>query len=163
AYAAGDGPPIRSAWATALFKGLLENPEFRRKLINTFADHMATTLDAGRAVGLYDRMQAVISPYYEEHGTRWRIQNSTTNHFVKNFAIQRPAYMKQHLIDYFQLQGTADITLDVNDDEAGHLKVNTIEVHSETPGIPDPEHPFPWTATYFQGVPITVTAVAREG
>lgn len=80
---------------------------------------------------------------------------------LRNFAEQRPTYQKQHLIDFFNLDGTYQLTTNVENSEEGFVKVNTIEINNSTVGI-DGDYST-WVGDYFRGVPVKVQAVALPG
>jgi protocatechuate 3,4-dioxygenase beta subunit len=44
----------------------------------------------------------------------------------KIFGLYRPDYCRQHLHDQFSLGQELEITIDVSDDDAGRVKLNTI-------------------------------------
>jgi hypothetical protein len=60
--------------------------------------------------------------------------------------------VRSQIVDEFNLNGQVDITLDVEPAGAGVIKISTI-----TPKT------YPWTGVYFDGVPVTVTAIANPG
>ncbi len=151
-----------SGWSTVVLRRLLENPAFRTTFINAFADHIATTFRPERIEAIADEMAAEIAPSMAEHARRWRNQGSSSVDGIKSFGRNRPAAMRQHLTEFFGLSGSVPVTLDVAG-TGGRLTINTVDLDGETPGIADPSRPFPWTADYFAGVPVTVTAVPGAG
>jgi len=68
------------------------------------------------------------------------------------FLQQRPAYVRNHIETDFSLVKQVDITLEVEPKGAGVIKINTITPES-----------LPWTGVYFDGVPVTITAVPNQG
>ncbi len=161
AYAINHG-----AAAAVLLRNLLDNEGFRNRFINAFADHISTTLQPARAHEIIDAMDAVIGPYRDgEHRRRWGGMMHGDNHvgLLKDFAVQRHDRIWNHLHDTFDLMPPVPVTFDVADPDRGALQVNTVRLDRGTPGLPDPEAPFPFTADYFPGIPIEVTAVPRTG
>ncbi len=150
-------------WSTVMLRRLLANTEFRNRFINTFADHMATSFRQERVSELADAMHAEISQEIGEHAARWRNQGSASVNPLKSFGANRPAYMQTHLLDHFSLSGTANVRLDTPDPERGSVRVNSIVIDENTPGLSDPSQPFPWSGTYFIGVPVTVEALPAPG
>lgn len=67
--------------------------------------------------------------------------------------------MFRHLVDYFELDGTFTLTV-TSDAAMGYARVNAIDVLPDTPGIDDSGV---FEGTYFQGVPITITALPNAG
>ncbi len=110
-------------------------------------------------------MQSAREPEIEEMIRRWRGSNASVNQWHKTidilryFAEKRPDYVRDHIVDYFDLNGIANVTLLTNDN-MGHIVINSIAITKETPGI---ENPTAWTGIYFQGVPITLTAIPQPG
>lgn len=62
---------------------------------------------------------------------------------------------------FFNIANTVDITISLSNNDAGTVKMNTIDITSDTPGIL--ENPYPWTGIYFQNIPVTVKAKANPG
>lgn len=81
---------------------------------------------------------------------------------MKDFAKERPANIKQYIINKFSsngVNGTANITLKT-DSTKGHVRINTIDINSNTPSVTNPSQ---WTGNYFTGIPVTVSAIPQEG
>ncbi|MDP4182893.1 MAG: CotH kinase family protein, partial [Bacillota bacterium] len=81
---------------------------------------------------------------------------------MKDFAKNRPTNMKQFIINKFGsngVKGTADITLKT-DSTKGYIRINTIDINSNTPGVTNPNE---WTGNYFTGIPVTVSAIPQSG
>ncbi|WP_100333043.1 CotH kinase family protein [Bacillus alkalisoli] len=149
-------------WSTALFRALLESDEFKRKFINTFADHLNTTFAPERVIAIIEELQANIEPEMDQHIKRWNaptsmnIWRSNVMH-MKGFVRKRPAQIRSHIMAHFNLLDKATITI-LTEIEGGTVQVNSIEIR--TPGVVDPSN---WTGHYFQGVPITITATPKPG
>lgn len=81
---------------------------------------------------------------------------------MKNFAKERPANIKQFILNKFSsngVNGTANITLKT-DSTKGYIRINTIDINSKTPSVTNPSQ---WTGNYFTGIPVTVSAIPQEG
>ncbi|MBN1511419.1 MAG: CotH kinase family protein, partial [Phycisphaerae bacterium] len=144
---------------TALLRNLLENPDFRNLFLNRFADHINSTFRPERISQIVQGVFDVLQPELSEHFTRWGYSGGSQSHVDSwiNFANQRPAYQRQHIREHFDISGDIALTVDVSDPQHGHVRVNTIDITPETPGIP--EATYPWTGIYFENIPVTVTAV----
>jgi uncharacterized repeat protein (TIGR02543 family) len=149
-----------------LFRSLIRgNSEFRRQFINRFADHLNTSFTPQRVISIIDEMQAAITPDMPEHIHRWRIMEDSMDVWEKNvdvmriFARQRPDDVRQHILDYFDLTGTAIITL-LTDSAKGHIRINSIDITTDTPGVMDTDE---WSGTYFEGIPISLSAIPNPG
>jgi hypothetical protein len=171
---ATDGPGWPNPpWATFLLRSLLENESFAAAFVNRFAGLLNTSFRTERVISLIEEYKSALVPEMPEHIARWKQPvsmdhgaewqwNSWYNQvsFMHNFAIQRPGYQWGHLMEYFDLD-TVSITLDVSSAGHGHIRINDIDIVPSTPGVS--ETPWPWTGTWFSGVPVTLVAVPAEG
>ena len=86
---------------------LLENDEFKNAFAKWFYDNMKTRFSPEHMIAVLDTMAAEIEPYMAEYRRRWPFVTEMNNdwHYhldlIKNFARQRPEYVKQHLADEF--------------------------------------------------------------
>ncbi len=158
---AGSNPP----WSTELLRGLLVNPWVRQLFINTFADHLNSTFKVNRVTGIVDDFSDLYAPAIAAWHDRWDINNSWHGvvNLLRAFSDQRPAHQRQHIVDHFDLAGTGLVIVDVNDVAMGAVRLNQLVIDADLPGLADPANPYPWVGTYFQGVPITATALPAPG
>ena len=163
-----DGGKFNPPSATLLLRKLLENDGFRTAFINTFADQLNTAFSISRATGLLDSLAAAIQPEVAEHTARWGMPGSVAEWearvgAMRAFTGQRREDVLGHLSGYFGLPGTARLTVNVAEPAtaAGSIDVNRLSISSDTPGIGYPA--YPWTGTYFRGVPVTLTATPAPG
>lgn len=111
-------------WSTRLFRGLLENEEFRLAFINGMADHLNTTFVEERVLGFIDERQAEIEAEMRRHVVRWQYPRSIgdwhrrVNH-LREFAELRPEEVRKHMVEYFSLSGVANVTVVLEDDMDG--------------------------------------------
>lgn len=153
-------------WSTLLFRKLLENETFRKDFIIRFSDQLNTAFKTDRVQAIIDRMRAVIEPEMTRHIQRYRIPSTLANwnsnvNVMREFARQRPMYMRTHLRQFFSLEADYNLTVDVSDKTHGHVVVNTIPIVKETAGVS--ENPYPWNGTYFRKVPLRLEAVPAPG
>ena len=140
-------------WSTLLFRKLLENETFRLKFINRFADHLNTTFEPTRVKGLLTQFDNLFKSQINRQRRRWPGSMSGYSGNLQRmltFADRRIPSVRTHIRNYFKLGGLIDLTLDVQG--RGAVQVNSVVVHQ-----------FPWRGVYFQGVPITLTAVPDAG
>jgi hypothetical protein len=151
-------------WTTFLFRKLLENQTFRSDFINRYCDLLNTAFVPARAVSVIDTMQAAITGEIGRHAAGWGGPANWPNNVqvMRTFAQQRPAYDRTQLRAYFGLGADRHLTLNVADPSQGYIRVNSTDINADTPGVNSPS-PFPWSGTYFENVPVTVTAVAAKG
>lgn len=126
-----------------MYVALKQNPFFCRQFVISFMDMVNTDFTVQRAAQVM-----------EDWGVTqewWGMQPD----WVENFFPARTEAVTGYLAEEFGLTGTReDVSLSVNDTEAGYLILNTI-----TPELSEGE----WTGSYFTDYPVTVTAVANSG
>lgn len=159
----GDEFNFRHGHRTALFRNMLENDAFRFRFINRFADHMNTTFTPHRVQPMVQHEYDILNVEMPEHIQRWHRNVANSYYLGKwlEFPELRPPYQRQHLIEHFNLSGEARITLNVDSPDHGFIRINTVNIASETPGIP--KDVFPWSGIYFQGVPVELEALPHLG
>ena len=161
-------PGIDAPWSTLIFRRLMTNPQFRNEFINTYADHLNSTFKENRAGGLVNEMQANLASSMPEHIRRWRTMGNSWNTWSNNvrvmrtFASQRAINCRQHLITQLGLSGFAVVTLNVSHTNRGRIRVNTLTIDANTPGVTN-GIAYPWRGTYFRGVPIELQALPAPG
>lgn len=156
---APDGPSWPNPpWSTMLLRRLTLNQEFRTQFINRFADLMNTSFREERVVAVLDSLEAALQPEMEEHIRRWRRpvdlhewQNNIQ--VMREFAWARPNHVRQHIQSQFQLNGTLELDLGLNNPVAGKVRLNTIL----------PELNDRWKGIYFQGVPVSLEPLPAKG
>ncbi|TVR53426.1 MAG: hypothetical protein EA425_03505, partial [Puniceicoccaceae bacterium] len=158
----GKGPEAPVPWSTSLLSGLIDNSWFRNSFINAFSEQIATTFSPERMNLLLDDMLAEMEGSLLEHSLRWTNMVDVSDDIpgIKRFATERPAHMLEHIVQYFELKGTAQIFFGVTGEGSGGFRLTTTPLNDNTPGVITSlaEEPFP--ITYFQGVPVTITALA---
>ena len=104
----------RPSCANRLFRLLLDNGTFQNQFIESFAYHLNNTFNSENVIAHIDASVAEIRSEMPEHIDRWGYPSSMWEwneevEIMREFARLRPCYMKQHIIDYFNLD-----TLDVD-------------------------------------------------
>jgi uncharacterized repeat protein (TIGR02543 family) len=153
-------------WSTFLLRNLLTNPEFEQYFITRFADLLNTTFIPERTIEIINNIKEKLEPEMPEHIHRWSGPSSMSNwnndvNAMVIFANLRPFYQIQHIKEFFNIDNNVNVTLDVDEHNHGHIRINTISIVPETHGVP--ELPYPWTGTYFHNIPIEAEAVANPG
>ncbi|MDR9366343.1 MAG: CotH kinase family protein [Balneolaceae bacterium] len=146
-------------WPNPIIRNLLENEYFKHDFINRMADHLNTSFRTDRVLDIIDRYQGQIAPEMPQFIERWHYPARITqwNGFVngmRDFAEERPGFLWQNILDHFEIESTETITVDLEDTDQGKIRVNSLLISSETPGIED--NAYPWTGTYFSGIPVTL-------
>lgn len=157
-------------WATQagandqIFGNLLENQGFKHDFINRFADLLNTAYLPNRFQAITDSVRAEVLPYLAEDSNRGPrpdyFRLSERNNLVA-WGNTHHVRQKDEIRAHFNISGNYEITIDVSDTSAGYVRINTIDLSSETVGID--EMPYPWTGTYFNDIPITLIAKAKPG
>lgn len=148
-------------WPNRILRNLLQNEEFTVDFINRTADHLNTTFRPDRMHTIMDSLKAIIEPEMTDYIERWRYptslevwENTVTG--MKGWASDRPAHHRENVMNHFSIDSLAIVTIDEYDLSKGRLKLNSLLIQGETPGID--QDPFPWSGIYFSGIPITVKA-----
>lgn len=166
ATSTGGDESTNPEWSTYLLRRLLTNLNYKNYFINRFADLMNTSFLPERLTGIIDEMKSGIESEIVEHGQRWGSFSSLAewqSHIdvMMEFSNQRTVHQRNHIMEQFSINSTVEVKLLVSDVSHGYIKINTIEIHPDTPGVV--EFPYPWTGVYFRGIPITVKAIANPG
>jgi hypothetical protein len=155
-------------WSTVLIRRLLRNDEFRNEFIRRSADYLNTIFLPGHVIAMIDRFEESLEPVIEEHILRWgQIESKSRWHFnverMRDFAKRRPGYVREHLMDFFGLEEMFRLQVDVSAMHKGRVQVNHLTIDENTPGTAGRESPWPWTGTYFTGIPLDLKARAYSG
>lgn len=150
-----------------MMQALLRNTGFKNYFINRYADLMNTVFHPQNLGGLAQEIHDEIAPEMQRHFAMWGIPNTNPYGFgsalnvpmwesnynnLQAFIQTRPDYARYFVQQEFNLPQQVDVTLDVFPPGAGKIKISTI--------IPDS---LPWTGVYFDGVPVTLTAMPNPG
>jgi len=139
-----------------IFRSLLMNKTFREYFINRYADLVNTVFSTetmlNHITGVKAVLEADMPRHFEKWGSDMAAWNIEINKVVVPYIEARPAYALQFVQDTFHLVKEVSISLDVWPPGAGSVKINTIQ-----------PWPLPWTGTYFDGVPVQLTAMPNPG
>ncbi|MFT7612507.1 MAG: hypothetical protein ACI9J3_001470 [Parvicellaceae bacterium] len=153
-----------------MLQNLFTNPTFKNYYINRFADVVNTEFSPSKfgavAQTLYDEFEPEMARHFSKWGAPpkliwgaiWLGRASNvpewTSEFdsILSFINDRPAFARDNMETLFALNKQIDITLNVQPAGAGEIHINTITPES-----------LPWTGVYFDGVPVTITAIENPG
>lgn len=139
-----------------LFDYMMDNTDFRNHFINRYADIMNYYYTPEIILGMIDENAAEIESEIEAQHDRWGTGNTATwtngVDVLKGFYDNRNYYQRNEIESYFDMNDQVDITIEVNPPGAGYIKISTI--------IPQD---LPWTGVYFDGCPVTISAIANPG
>ncbi len=149
------------------FDRLLANADFRNRFINRFTDLINTAFKPARVQGVISNMALRVESEMPRHIARWGRMGSvsawqTRVQSLKTFAAGRPGPALTNVMNEFGLEGLSSLTVSITNG-AGSVTVNSVTLNAHTPGLADPEHPFPWSGVYFRTVPVTVNATPALG
>jgi len=153
-----------------LFASLLDSPAFRTRFINRFSDLLNSHFLTARFEQIIDQTFDEIAPLMGETNARWnaaaltnpdRPFNLDNRDSLLAWAQNQPDTQRYHIRSFFDIQQERPLTVQVNDDQKGRVRVNTLLIDKDTPGISAPS--YPWTGLYFPGHPVPLTAEPTEG
>jgi CotH kinase protein/Chitobiase/beta-hexosaminidase C-terminal domain/Lamin Tail Domain/Secretion system C-terminal sorting domain len=149
-----DGPGWPNPeWSTLHIRMVLENPIFRARFIQTMNTALNTTFDPDRVISIINQFQTRIAQEMPYHKTRWWGNMNDWNYEVqrlRDFAVARNAYMRQHMAEFFGLNGTVNISTEVKQGE-GKISLNQVTAEAKA------------TQPYFTNLPVTVEPVPELG
>lgn len=158
--------PVTTNPHSTMLAGLLANIEFKNYFVDRYADLMNTIFLPGTMQQNADAIHDEMLPEMARHFNRWggsflggligpsdnvpEWENEIDTMML--FASNRIGFARDQLQSQFSLTKQVDVTLDVTPAGAGKIKISTI-----TPET------LPWSGVYFDGVPVTITAIANPG
>lgn len=109
-----DGKKWNKPWSTLLFRKLLQSQEFKNEFIQRFACYLNTTFHPARVIQIIDSLKTILEPEMQRHINRWHfIKYRSLEEWEYNietmriFARKRPVYIRQHIINHFNLSDTS--------------------------------------------------------
>jgi hypothetical protein len=143
------------AWSTLMLRRMVTNDNFRNNFTIQFCDRLNLDFKPSRIMADLDSLQAIYDHEMVYTFARWwgsideweqRIYNR------KIFGLYRPDYCRSFLQEGFSLGSELEISVNVSDELAGLVKLNSIY-----PKI------YPFNGIYFKDIPIKLTAIPRVG
>ena len=147
--------PTSTCYSSNMFRSMLNNPQFKREFINRYADLINTIFLPSKMLSVMHQFQDSMSYDMTKHFAKWgsTMSNWQSNiNTMVNFINNRPAQARNYIQSQFNLPRQVTLTFNVSPAGAGRIKVSTI-----VPG------PYPWTGVYFNGNPVTITAIPNPG
>lgn len=147
-----------------LLVNLMENEEFKNKLLNRFSDLMNTGFTKEYFSALVNETFEEITPLLEEdrnRAPRERFYGPGDQDRLLNWIEDRPTNFREQLKTLLSIEDTLNVNLNVSNKNAGYITINTIDLKVSTPGVN--AETYPWTGVYFKNIPITLEAKPREG
>ncbi|MFT5601207.1 MAG: hypothetical protein ACI9N1_001447 [Flavobacteriales bacterium] len=142
------------SWSTVIIRKLLKNDSIKELYINRFADRLNTIFSSENVNFRIDSIKNLIAPEMPYHIQKWptTIEKWERNiTVIKAFATYRPQYLRQYLMEKFELVDTVHISIDSVDNTMGYVRLNSLTVVDSSKG---------W---YFNGCPVQIEAIPKKG
>ncbi|MBI5917295.1 MAG: CotH kinase family protein [Bacteroidetes bacterium] len=140
-------------WSTFILRKLLENKDFRNQFINRFADRLNDDFESGKVLATIEKFYQRLLPEIPRHLQRWRLKEQewhTEVQVLRNFARERPAYLRRFLMEKFSTGELRHLSLDIA--HGGRVLINETVRCRDTFG-----------GEYFEKIPIRLRAVPDLG
>ncbi len=145
---------------TGFWYNLMRNNEYKYYFINRYADLMNTNYSYKELNAIENEMYEEILPEMRGEYERWgssnidgQLTDFTSNHTIFNSELEvRSDYVRNHILNQYDLDRVIDIELDVVPKGSGKIKISTI-----TPAY------YPWKGVYFSDIPIRFEAIPNPG
>ena len=146
--------PYSNGRDTLMFRKLLQNPVFFEQFLSRTADLLNITLNPASVHAHIDALATELAPDIACETARWPSPSVWEDHIqeLRDFASQRPAFIRQHIVERLGLAGTAELNFTLPDNRGGAVAVNGHVIQE-----------LPWQGIYFQGIPVQVTAIPAPG
>jgi hypothetical protein len=147
--------PAANSNSSNMFDAMLGNPQFKREFINRYADLINTIFKPSNMIPIVDQFKDSMAYDMPEHFAKWGSSVSSWNSRIssmESFINNRPAVVRNQIKSQFNLNKQVTLTFNVSPAGAGRIQVSTIVPTS-----------YPWTGVYFDGNPVTLTAIPNPG
>lgn len=142
------------------FQRLLNNTNFKNEFLQRYSSHINISFKPERVTGIIDSIKAAIEPEMPNHILRWAdsggVQSmdywETQINVLKNFANYRKNFVFEQTSNFFELNGTANLKVNITGFDYG-----TVRTHGVIFPYPDSV----WV--YFKDIPIHLEAVPKFG
>ncbi len=153
--------------STMVFRKMLTNNEFKNEFIQSFGTLLSTVFPYSRTGPIFQGEIAKIVTERPKYYTRWdgawhpdgytwHVNPALTQtHYnrIDNFLDKRPAFLYEHLKDFFNISGTYNLTIPLSSNDNGRVVLNSNEYLA----------PYNYTGRYFDGIPVTFKAIPNPG
>ncbi|MFT5818998.1 MAG: hypothetical protein ACI8ZM_000220 [Crocinitomix sp.] len=162
------------------FRGMLGSDEFKIKYVNRMNDLANSWFRTEVMDAKMDSMYAMTTPEIFENAERWRYPSFASNledryeeapsigrwnelwDLLHLFAERRGRKVREHMMEKWEYpDDTTTVTIDVNDVNMGRVKVNSILINNNLPGVE--VGIYPWTGIYINTVAVPLIAVPLPG
>lgn len=145
-----------TGWYTLLFRRLMENDTFRAQFLQRMTLFMDTFLSEERTRAVIDSLENIIAPEMPDHIMRWESPVSMSAWYqhvnmLKEFAAQRNSWMYRHMLEYFNLSDTSEVS--VRATMGGNVVVASTRIIKDTMA----------SFTVFRDLPLQLSAFPDPG
>ncbi len=147
--------PQSQNYTSDLFDAILDNPTFKNYFINRYADLINTIFQYDSMMTVEESFKDSMSSDMAKHFAKWGGSISGWNNDIddmESYYSARIGKMRDIIKSEFGLAGKVTLTLNVNPAGAGKIIISTVQPKS-----------LPWSGVYFNGNPVTITAIANPG
>ena len=164
---------------TRFFRGMLSSIEFRNKFINRSCDLLNSHFKEDVVKQKLNDFYNLLTPEMMETVERWRypseadnlvdrynevpslVQWDTVFHYLNIYADRRPRKIREHILLKWNLSDSSKITVDVNDQHMGRVKVNSLLIDENLVGVNS--NVYPWNGLYIDSIPLPISAQPYPG
>lgn len=152
------GWPNDKAGTRILYK-LLQNSDFKNEFVQRYATQLSILFTSARTTGIVNDLRNEMAPEMQSQLTKFNLNGGSLANWnadvdaVVNWLNQRPAHVYTNIQNFFGTGGTYNLTIPVTSSTNGRVLLNENEYLA----------PYNYTGKYFDGIPMTVTAVADPG
>ncbi len=140
-----------------IFSALMQNAEFNKRFINRYADLINTAFQPYNfnviANSKLDSMQGL----FPRDAIRWGSSYTTAlndKNAMINYNTARVDSARKVIRNYYTLVKNVTVTLNANPIGAGKIVISTLTIPSDS---------LPWKGVYFDGNPVSITAIPNPG
>jgi hypothetical protein len=147
--------PVEFSHSSEMFDAFLNNPTFKRYFINRYADLINTIFLPSSYNTVLHQFQDSMAADMPAHFAKWGSNMSTWQDNINSmtgFVNARPTIMRDYIRSGFGLTSKVNLTLQTSPAGSGRIEISTITPTS-----------YPWTGVYFNGNPVTITAIPNPG
>lgn len=141
-------------WSTFILRKLLQNKVFEHAFINRFCDRLNSSFEPERVLAKIDEHYRRLQFEMPRHLQRWRLSRDKWEEEVqvlRDYGVERPAYVRQHLMEKFETGRPVELGLETT--EGGAIVVNkNLEVRGEG-----------FSGIYFENIPVHLKAIPNFG
>ena len=147
--------PTPHNYNSDIFQSLLQNAQYKNYFINRYADLINTIWQQSNVINVVNTFRDSMSYDMHYQYDRWGGDTSIWNSNIATmltFSNGRPVYARNQIQNNLGMAGQVTLTLQASPAGAGRIQISTI-----TPQT------LPWSGVYFNGNPVTVTAIPNPG